>query len=179
MDNVEDDLTIEEPQEERQYSYREKALRDFYIKEYLVDYDEVAAATRVGYPKAIAREFAAKFMGEPYVLRRIKEQEGNVDPNSDDADVVKKRIMAALMREANYRGPGSSQSARVAALSRLATLNGMDPINKPKDSEVPLGEGTFVVPGVMTPEQWEQAAASQQEALVADTTIPSPGPSIH
>lgn len=180
MENPADDLEIIEPEEERSYSYREKALRDFFVNEYLVDYDPVAAAVRVGYGKSFAKEYAARFMNEPYVLREIQRREGVADNSADDEESEKKRIIAGLKREANYRGPGSSQSARVAALSRLATLHGMDPQNKPKEPDVLPGEGTFVVPGIMTPEQWEAEAAKQQEALVNGTTAPvATGPSIH
>jgi hypothetical protein len=166
MEDVKDDSPILEPEEERQYSYREKALRDFFVKEYLVDYDQVAAAVRVGYGKSFAREFAARFMQEPYVLRRIAELEGVGNPDDpEDEATVKRRIMAGLIREANYRGPGSSQAARVAALSKLAQLHGMEAPKKKEDDSAAL-EGTFVTPGVMTPEQWAEQAAKQQEDLV-------------
>lgn len=178
MDNAADDLEITEPEEERSYSYREKALRDFFINEYLVDYDAVGAAVRVGYGKSYAKDFAQRFMQEPYVLREIQRKEGSVNLQSEDPEAAKKRIIAGLTREANYRGPGSSQSARVAALSRLATLYEMDPKDKVKEPENNIGEGTFVVPGMMTPEQWEAAAAKQQEDLVAGVVMPAP-PSIN
>jgi phage terminase small subunit len=130
MENVEDVIPIQEPEEEQQYSYREKALRDFFVKEYLVDYDATAAAIRVGYGKSIAKEYGNRFMQEPYVLRKIQEEEVAVNPNGDDKEAAKKRIMAGLVREANYRGPGSSQAARVAALSKLAHLHEMEPKQK-------------------------------------------------
>lgn len=178
MDNAADDLEITEPEEERSYSYREKALRDFFVNEYLVDYDALAAAVRIGYGKSYAKDFAQRFMNEPYVLREIQRKEGLTNPETEDPEASKKRIIAGLTREANYRGPGSSQSARVAALSRLATLHGMDPAqSKPKD-EVPVGEGVFVVPGIMSPEQWEAAAAKQQDDLVSGVVMPAP-PSIN
>jgi hypothetical protein len=181
MENVEDVLPISEPEEERTYSYREKALRDFFINEYLVDYDAVGACVRVGYGKSYAKEFAARFMAEPYVLRTIQQKEGEIGAGSDDPEVAKKRIIAGLNREANYRGPGSSQSARVAALSRLANLYGMDPTNKPPENQPDIGEGVFVLPGIMTPEQWTAAAADQQAKLVGESVVTpeTPPPSIH
>lgn len=180
MENVEDDLPIVEPEQEIVYSFREKQLRDLFINEYLVDYDSVAAAIRVGYGKPYAATFGTRFMNEPYVMREIRRREGLVnDITSEDKEAFKKRIIAGLVREANYRGPGASQSARVAALAKLASLNGMDPTIKTsselsgKDGQ-PLGTGLFVIPGIMTPEQWEQAAAAQQEALTS-----SPPPTIN
>lgn len=176
MENVEDVLPIQEPEEERQYSYREKALRDFFINEYLIDYDPTAAAIRIGYGKAFAKEYANRFMQEPYVLREIQKKEGTIDPNGEDKDAFKKRIMAGLVREANYRGAGSSQAARVAALSKLAHLNEMEPKQKQVDDPNKGLEGTFVVPGIMTPEQWEAEAARQQEALVSGGAPVMPAP---
>jgi hypothetical protein len=180
MDNPVDDLEIAEPEEERQYSFREKALRDYFIKQYLEDYDSIAAAIRVGYPRSVAKEFATRFMNEPYVLREIYRLEGGGSVKDNDPEAEQKRIIAGLKREANYRGPGSSQAARVAALSRLATLYEMDPAHKkPKDEENEL-EGNFVTPGIMTPEQWAEAARKQQEELVAGGAVIQPTtPSIH
>lgn len=155
---------------ERTYSYREKALRDFFVKEYLVDYNAEAAAHRIGYNKGIAKEYAVRLMAEPYVAQQIAKIEGTGDSEADP-EALKKRIMSCLIREANDRGPGSSQAARVAALGKLAQLNGMEPATRTKTELTgadgqPLVAGQFVIPGVMTPEQWEAAAAQQQADLV-------------
>lgn len=157
-------------EEERMYSYREKALRDFFIKEYLVDYNAIAAAQRIGYNKGIAKEYAVRLMAEPYVAREISRLEGA--PAEEDELSIKKRIMAGLIRESNYYGPGSSQAARVAALGKLAQLHGMEPATKTKTELTgadgqPLTAGQFIIPGVMTPEQWAAAAAQQQADLVS------------
>jgi len=166
---------IGEPEEGPELTFREKALRDQFVGEYLTDYSPLAAAIRIGYPKAYAKEMAARFMEEPYVLKKIREQESTSEDVSPD--VMKKRIMAGLVREANDRGPGSSQAARVAALSKLAQMHGMD---APRRTEItgadgaPLGEGAFVVPGVITMEEWERAAEQQQAELVKPDA-----PSVH
>lgn len=166
---------IDEPEEAPELTFREKALRDKFVAEYLTDYNQVAAAIRIGYPKSYAKEYAARFMEESYVLKKIREQESTSDEVT--ADVMKKRIMAGLVREANYNGPGSSQAARVAALSKLAQMHGMD---APSRTEItgadgaPLGEGAFVVPGVISMEDWEKAAEAQQAALVQPDS-----PSVH
>lgn len=167
-----DALPIQEPEQadERSYTWREKALRDLFVKEYLVDYDSIGAAMRVGYNRGIAKEYAVRLMDEPYVMRQIAKQEGA--PIEEDEKTAKKRIMAGLVREANYRGAGSSQAARVAALGKLAQLYGMEPATKTKTELTgadgqPLTSGQFIIPGVMTPEQWEAAAAKQQAELVS------------
>lgn len=175
-----DDLPITEPDLTGDLTYREKALRDLFVNEYLVDYDAHGAAIRVGYAKSYANEYAVRFMEEPYVLQQIRLKEAS--PTSDTPEEMKKRVMIGLIREANYRGPGCSASSRVAALGKLAEIHGMNAPTRTQ-SEItgangqPLnGAGVFVIPGIMTEEQWAEQAAAQQAALVAS---PPPSSNIH
>jgi hypothetical protein len=148
----------------------EMALRDRFVKEYCVDYDQYRAAIRLGYAPAYAKEYSIRFMNESYVLNKIKEQETQPEDEYDEV-IQKKKIVSALWREANNQGAGSSQSARVAALSKLSAFYGMDAPTRSqseltgKDGK-PLGEGVFVVPGLVTAEAWAAAAEKQQEELV-------------
>lgn len=152
-------------------------LRDRFVKEYLTDYDAYKAAIRIGYAPAYAKDFSQRFMLEPYVLSKIADAEGG---SSDDLDVEvqKKMIVAALWREAKNMGMGSSQAARVAALSKLSAFYGMD---APKTSKTeltgadgqPLGSGVFVVPGMVTAEDWAKQAEAQQAELVRPTAPPA------
>lgn len=150
-------------------THREKALRDHFVNEYLVDYDQKSAAIRVGYGSSYANEMAVRLMQCPYVLQQIALKESTTE--EEDAKAMKRRIITGLIREANYKGPGCSPSARVAALSKLAAIQGMDAPTRSKvemtgaDGQ-PLGGGMFVVPGIMTVEDWEKAAEAQQRALV-------------
>lgn len=166
---------INEPDEGPELTFREKALRDKFVAQYLEDYNPIAAAMRVGYPKGYAKEIAARFMEEPYVVRKIQEVEKT--PAEEDPEIVKKRIHASLMREAHYHGAGSSQAARVAALSKLAQMHGMD---APRRTEItgadgaPLGEGVFAIPGIISVEDWEKLAEAQQAELIKPES-----PSVH
>lgn len=171
---------MEDPQEEigANLSVREKALRDSFVREYLIDYNAHAAAIRIGYGPAYARDYAIRLMEEPYVLHQIKQVE--CAPSEDSEEEMKKRVMAGLVREANYRGPGASAAARVSALAKLAAIHGMDaPIRSKTEISGLEGQalvGVIVVPGLMTPEEWEIAAAKQQEALVAQPAPGTPDP---
>lgn len=165
-------LPIQPPDdsEERSYTHRELQLRELFVKEYLVDYDAIGAAIRCGYNRGIAKEYAVRFMEEPHVLRLIAKQEAA--PESEEAeDAMRRQIIAGLKREANYRGAGSSQAARVAALAKLAHLAGMEPAKTIKNEHTGANgealQGQIVIPGVMTPEQWAVAAEQQQADLVA------------
>ncbi len=161
----------------QQLTKSEMELRDRFVVEYLTDYDAYKAAIRIGYAPAYAKEFCMRFMQEPYVLGKIRDAEGGTVDDLD-VDVQKKMIVAALWREAKNMGAGSSQAARVAALSKLSAFYGMD---APKTSKTeltgadgqPLGNGVFVVPGMVTAEEWAAQAEKQQEELVRPTSPPS------
>jgi hypothetical protein len=171
-----EDQTIDEPTYTVTLSLRERQLRDKFVAEYLSDYDALQAAMRIGYSLAFAKEYSIKLMQDPYVLQQIKKTEG--DTVSNEPEDVKKRIVAGLMREANFRGAGSSQSARVAAWSKLASLYQMDVV--PKGAEEGEGAGEFVVPGMITEEEWTRRAAAQQTALTApDSPAPVATPTVH
>lgn len=151
----------------------EMELRDKFVKEYLNDYDWYRAAIRIGYAPAYAKEFGQRFMQEPYVLQKIRAAEGGDTEDTDEA-VQKKMIVAGLWKEARNMGAGSSQAARVAALSKLSAFFGMDAPKKSQTELVgldgmPLGAGVFVVPGMVTAEEWAAEAEAQQAALVKPT----------
>jgi hypothetical protein len=170
LDN--EDTPLVEPNLADTLTASERALRDQYVREYLIDYDALAATTRVGYRASMAKEYSIRLMQDPYVLQQIRlKQAADED---ETPEVMKKRIMAGLIRESNYRGPGCSQAARVAALAKLASIHGMDAPTRTKTELTgadgqPLGAGTFVIPGIMSPEQWAVIAEAQQAALVANT----------
>ncbi len=169
-----DELIPLPPPVEQHLSSPEKALRDRFVVQYLVDYDAYKACIRIGYTPPFAKEFSARFMNEQYVLLKIAELENTSgtaksDPKAEE-EAEKKRIIAGLWREANNLGYGSSQSARVAALAKLSAFYGMDAPTRSKTELTgadgqPLNAGVFVVPGLMTTEEWEAQAAAQQEAL--------------
>lgn len=155
----------------------EMELRDRFVKEYLTDYDWYKAAIRIGYAPAYAKDFGKRFMDEPYVLTKIRAAEGG-DTEDPDPEIQKKMIVAGLWREARNMGAGSSQAARVAALSKLSAFFGMD---APKKSQTeltgadgaPLGQGVFVVPGMVTAEEWAVQAEKQQSDLIRPSSPPA------
>lgn len=144
---------------------REKALRDAFVVEYMIDFNSVKAAQRIGFHRQFAIEYAQRFMEEPYVQKKINEIKFKDIPERDMAEYDKKRIKGALMQEAHYFGPGSSHSARVAALGRLATLNGLDAPKKIEQTLLHKG-GVMAVPGIANLDDWEKTAAASQDKLV-------------
>lgn len=147
-------------------SPREKELRDRFVEQYFVDNDALAASIRIGYPKHIAHVYAQQFMGEPYVRRKIAEREvaKAPDPKTEEAE-TKRLIRSRLLAEANYNGPGSSHSARVAALTKLMSLYGMDAPTKTQ-TEVTNRGGVMRIPTPTSMDTWENVAVKDQEDLV-------------
>lgn len=150
---------------------REKALRDLFASEYLVDRDQVKAAMRCGFGYQFAVEYAEKLMKESYVQRQINRF--SLTPSCSDEDLEeynRKRIREGLINEAFYRGPGSSHAARVSALKALAELNGMVSKKAPGDGGGAQG-GVMQVPGIANLDNWEDQASASQDNLAshADT----------
>jgi hypothetical protein len=114
----------------------EKVTRNRFVDEYLIDRDATKAAARIGYSPTFAGQYGAMFMQETYTLKRIADKELNV-VEKDDAESHRQKIIAALYREANHTGEGSSHGARVAALAKLSLVFGLD---APVKSEVQTTE---------------------------------------
>lgn len=102
---------------------QERALRQRFVEEYLVDYDPFAAALRLGYTDQFAELYSRQFMLEPYVRKRISEREAEIGIETEE-EKHRKRIVAGLYREAHSRF--NSGAARVAALSQLAKIIGIE-----------------------------------------------------
>lgn len=146
-------------------SQSEKDLRNRFVTEYLLDYDQTASALRVGFGEGFAATYAAKFMEEPYVQQRIKQMENRfVDDPDAEQEETKRRIRAALLKEAYYTGPGASHAARVNALSKLAVMHDMDAPTKIK-AEVENRGGVMMVPGIADVAEWGKAAELAQRKL--------------
>ena len=146
-------------------SQAELDLRERFCKEYVHDYDEVSACMRIGYHKSFAIEYAKKFMEEAYVQKRIKELEIEpvLDPREEE-ELTRRRVRAQLLKEATYCGPGSSHSARVNALAKLAVIHDMDAPKKIQADILNRG-GVMAVPGIASMEDWTRVAAESQKEL--------------
>ena len=152
-------------------SDKEKELRDRFVSEYILDFDAYAAAMRIGFGPSFAPTYAEKFLAEPYVQKRLVEFQTAMDADPKaEAELDRRRIRAALLREAHYRGPGSSHAARVSALAKLAQIRDMD---APIKSQVHLLGGVMEVPGIANTESWEEAAVTSQMALKKAATLTS------
>lgn len=165
-----DEVLTDIPQDvfARELSPGEKALRDKFVDQYLIDFSPVSAALRIGFKMPYAAEMSSRFMEESYVRNKIVQLQAKAAENPEVEDEETKRnIRIGLIKEAHYTGPGSSHAARVTALKTLATLYGME---APKKSEVEVKHrgGVMAVPGIADPDAWEDAALDSQQKLVSD-----------
>jgi hypothetical protein len=152
-------------------SNSEKELRNRFVDEYLLDFSQTAAAIRIGFAASFAQTYAEKFMAEPYVRKRISELQLAMDGDEKaEADRDRRRIRAALLREAHYRGPGSSHAARVSALAKLAAIRDMDSPLKLKIDARQRG-GVMMVPAIASIEDWEAAAQASQGDLQKESNL--------
>lgn len=155
----------------QELSEKEKDLRNKFVDEYLLDYDQTAAAIRIGFSASFAQTYAERFMLEPYVRKRITDmQTALAEDDRLEAELDRRRIRAGLMREAHYRGPGSSHAARVSALAKLASIRDMDAPIKTK-TDVTMRGGVMLVPAIASIEDWEKAAQASQGNLQKDSNL--------
>lgn len=150
---------------------QEKELRDMFVVEFLKDHDYRNAAIRIGFLPKYADQYAAEFAVDPYVKRRIEYE--MTRPLTDEEASEHKRAMirrteALLLKQAGYAGPGASHGARVSALSKLASIYGMDAPTKVEQTVQHKG-GVMMVPGVASIDEWEATAVTSQEKLTKES----------
>lgn len=149
-------------------SEREIQAREQFVREYLVDEDIYAAALRCGCPASNAADYGKLMYHDPYVQKRKAELELDVPDHTDvDSEVNKRKVIAALLREANYHGPGSSHAARVSALANLTNVFGLKAPTK-LQSEVTHRGKVMMVPAIANIEEWEAQAQEHQDGLLRD-----------
>jgi hypothetical protein len=152
-------------------SAAEKQLRERFVEEYLFDFSPSYAAVRCGLPLSFASDYANKWMEEPYVRQLIAERQKMLSDNPKlEAAENQRRILARLLKEAHYNGPGASHAARVSALSQLKQIYGMDAPQKFEINQANRG-GVMQVPAIADIDAWEAAATASQEQLRKDSEV--------
>lgn len=151
-------------QMEPELTAQEKELRNAFVDQYLVDYDPIRAALRIGFSSAFAEQYAKRFMDESYVAKRISAMQG-VDLDEDAAKAYdSKMIRNSLVKELN--NPYTTGSARVAAVVALMKYHGID--SKTKEKEDGDRSGMMIVPAIANVDDWEKEAVKSQQKLAED-----------
>lgn len=144
---------------------RERMIRDQFVEQYLVDYNSVLAAIRVGFREAYAKVVGPAFLMEPYTQRALREAiNKRKSVMADHEESEQSQIIEGLRREANYFGPGSSQAARVAALAHLAKLTNLQPAGS-DGVNLHMQGGVMICPAQADPSDWQAAAMASQKKL--------------
>lgn len=148
-------------------SPEEKALRRRFVKEYLKDYDHVAACLRLGFEAGFASSYGEKFLLESYTNQILNEYERK---QRSDEELAEERIdltnlSIAALRNAAVNG---TWSARVRAAQTLLDLYDVKAAVK-VDSGV--SSGVMVVPAIADVSAWEKTASTSQEELMAQAAM--------
>lgn len=142
-------------------SVEEKAWRDRFVLEYVKDFNGTQAMVRCGHTNPnTARTQASLLLREPYVARAL---DIFIRKCEVDAVVTRQQVLAALWREAN--APSNFEGVRVTALSKIATMLGMDKAPKQNGEDVTAKQlGIMLVP-VMNVADWQSSALQTQADL--------------
>jgi hypothetical protein len=138
----------------------EKERRDRFIAEYLVDFCGSQAWLRAGFAPKYRYQGASTMLSEPYVAARIREA---IDAAEESNLINRNRIIAGLVREANFLGINASHSARVTAFNVLAKILGLEAPQKIEHSG-----GVMLCPMTMKMDDWERTAIETQAKLKAN-----------
>lgn len=122
-----DNNKVDQLDPDRELTIWEKNIRDQFVEQYYIDYDEIGACSRIGFTGAAVYEYVNRFKRDPYVQRKLIEYREN-HACIEDAERTPRqlKIIMGLMKEAFNTGSSSSHSARVSALSKLASIENLD-----------------------------------------------------
>ena len=139
-----------------------KRRRDLFITELIKDWSPVNAVLRSGGAVSTRVKTAHQLMREPYVQQELAKY---IDQAKESDIINRNRVLAGLVKEANFQGFGSSHGARVSAFGKLATILGMD---APIKHQVEVHGGVMVVPMTKNLDDWEVVAEEKQKLLKED-----------
>lgn len=97
------DASLDPQRMEAPLSDREQAVRDYFVNEYMRDFDPYRACIRMGFLANFAIDMSKQFMADGYVLRKIAflTRSATLDPVADKAE------MEANVRWLAFNGSGA------------------------------------------------------------------------
>ncbi len=93
-----------------------------FVQEYLIDLNATQAAIRAGYSKKTARQVASENLSKPDIQRAIEEAQ---QVRAGRTGLTQDAVVQGLLKEAEFKGEGSSPAARVSAWAHLGRHLGM------------------------------------------------------
>lgn len=107
----------------RKVTQREMTQRQArFVEEFTTIWDATNAAKRSGYSEKSARAIGYENLNKPYIAEAIKLR---IEKLSEANFITRELIVSKLLKEALDRSDGSTQSARVNALDKLAKIYGL------------------------------------------------------
>lgn len=120
------------------------------------------SAVDVGVPMDSVNEFLRNCKDHPEVQTILMEDELSM-PDFTDPESVRAHILKKLWREANYKGTGAQQAARISALKTIGEITGIEAAKKIDVNQ--SGQGGLMMVPVMDADMWEQSSAKMQREL--------------
>lgn len=147
---------------EPKMSSDERALKDLFVQQYIIDYNEYNAALRMGLAPSVAATYCKQLLDDGYVQREIVRlrREEQIDEKAQRAQ--DRELAFATLRKVMEIG---SPAAMVAATRVMADMHGFNAPIKTQNEHSHRG-GVMMVPAIADIEEWEKAAAASQEKLV-------------
>ena len=146
-----------------------KIYRDAFCREYIKDFNAIAALARIGCRIKSLRTRAGQLLREPYVANKIDELVRRLRPE----DVVtRQQVMARMWLEAN--DDGNSSIARVAATAHVGKMLGMFKTDDSEDTKT-VQTGVMMIP-VVSVDDWASSAATAQALLKSQARGEYPPP---
>ena len=138
-------------------------IYETYAKHLVMNGNKSLSALAAGVEADTVDVFLENADSHPEVIRVLAEEECLI-PNFDDPSSVRGAILSKLWKEANYKGAGGNQTARITALKHIGEITG---IEAPKKVDLNTGQGGLMLVPVMGNDEWETTAAIAQEKLKA------------
>lgn len=112
-------------------------LCDFFVKEYLVDFNEFQAAQRIGFRVQFAGEKSAWFMSLGYVQRQLAHFKVKAIVDNPEEIEKDRALIISGLRHLCQNGP---YATRVTAYNTLMKMRGFDKPDPSADAETALIE---------------------------------------
>lgn len=143
---------------------QEKILRDKFAAEYVIDFDGEKACQRLGFFQSFAKEYAVRFLSEPYTQAKISELKTSEPDDPVESDRQDRRLVRAALRQALQNG---SYTTRVQAAGHLSSILGMNAPVKTQQDVYHRG-GVMLAPAISDVSEWEKEAERLQTKLMQE-----------
>lgn len=144
------------------YTHAELAQMERFAQEFIVDFNGVQAALRMGIALEKAASWVSKKLYTPYVQSEILRL---IRTLPESSIVNRNQVLAGLLKEANREGPDASSASRIAAWTQIGKILGM----YVQRIEINPRVGSVMqVPMASSLESWEKSAITAQSQLMED-----------